>query len=798
MIKKKWEGNPTVHVRKISIRHQSSMLSNGMYSPKGIKIANLQEQEHIETRNLADTSGSGRHSCLSSNPVLSEPHLKPWLSSKAPSSEEEQAKFVPIISQNVDKVDNIQAKRFKSGIVDWGLLERLKYHQKCAVHWGTKRPKSIKNKSSPVLYTFNTYTQHTGRKARPQSERFGSFDHKAKQISVDDEQLDDSKRASTISPFVADSQKHYDACSDLKATCSELSLQMDFGSSVSTSNFLVLTSAGTYNTTEIQDTSLQHPQESQDYPHNQGLADCLCQLRQSNNIQNHLRDIAETRQNSFESYFDDTILMEGKSCKISIGHLVDDKVIDESPRLSNSCLFPCVSLIKASNTLRAETVISTEKSKHQIRNQKQISQNSLQQFLILAAKEERNSSVCQSNVSSKWMKRSASLKEGSSAFELRTADNTKEISSYKVRQSPLRMVFNSLLIPKNTVHLSGPISSSPSQSSFTYKNGTYLISKKTADTSNDESYRKQGFLHNGNHDAKIWKAILQISWKHGVPLFMFSSSDGGVLAATLTWQSGLHKLDFECAYSILCLHEIKKIDALANTGKRSNKQWLVSDVIGRMNVSRTKNHDPQNHYFTREFVLLGTEPTPSQGSDAFSLNSELAAIIVKVPEEMLESCDHSLPRISYFNDSPVSISHEEESSNSDLCNMVILLPSGIHGSSIDSKPPPLIQRWRSGGKCDCGGWDEGCSLTVLSNKFHGCSSSTLSNMGRLELFLQAGSQTNTHAFHMVSSEDGLYTVNFVTSISCVQAFAIGLATLHCWHPSIHSCEPKELLLQEKG
>ncbi|XP_074592134.1 uncharacterized protein LOC141847924 [Curcuma longa] len=765
MIKNKWEGNPTVHFRKTSTHHQSSMLSKGMYSPKGINTANLQEQGHVETRNLADTSGLGRHSRLGSSPVLSEPHLK----------------FMPIISQNVDKVDNIQAKAFKSGIVDWGLLERLKYHQKCVAHWGTKRPKSIKNKSSPVLYTFNTHTQHTGRKARSQSERFGSFDHKAKQITVDEhlDQLDDSKRASTISPFVADNQKHYDACSDLKATCSELSLQMDLGPSVSTSNFLILTSADTYNTTEI-------PQEFQDYPHNQGLADCLCQLHHSNNI--HIYVILSTRRNSFESYFDDTILMEGKSCKISICHLVDDKVIDESPRLSNSCLFPCVSLIKASDTLRAETVISTEKSKHQIRNQKQISQNSLQQFLILAAKEERNSSVFQSNVRPKWMKQSASIKEGSSAFELRTTDNNKEISSYKVRQSPLRMVSNSLLMPKNTVHLSGSISSSPARSSY------------------DESYRKQGLLHNGNHDAKIWKAILQISWKNGVPLFMFSSSDGGILAATVTRQSGLHKHDFECAYSIFCLHEIKNIDALANTGKRSNKQWLVSDVIGRMNVSRTKNHDPQKHYFTREFVLLGAEPTQSQGPDAFSLNSEIAAIIVKVPEEMLEeSCDHSLPHISYFNDSSVSVSHEErrlqgeqESSNSDLCNMVILLPSGIHGSSIDSKPPPLIQRWRSGGKCDCGGWDEGCSLTVLSNKFHGCTSSTLSNMGRLKLFLQAGSRTNTHAFHMVSSEDGLYTVNFATSISCAQAFAICLATLHCWHPSIHSCEPKELPLQDKG
>jgi len=29
---------------------------------------------------------------------------------------------------------------------------------------------------------------------------------------------------------------------------------------------------------------------------------------------------------------------------------------------------------------------------------------------------------------------------------------------------------------------------------------------------------------------------------------------------------------------------------------------------------------------------------------------------------------------------------------------------------------PLIERWRLGGRCDYGGWDMGCALTLLHNR----------------------------------------------------------------------------------
>ncbi|KAG6527392.1 hypothetical protein ZIOFF_009491 [Zingiber officinale] len=119
----------------------------------------------------------------------------------------------------------------------------------------------------------------------------------------------------------------------------------------------------------------------------------------------------------------------------------------------------------------------------------------------------------------------------------------------------------------------------------------------------------------------------------------------------------------------------------------------------------------------------------------------------------------------------VRLQGDRDSSNSDLCIMVIRLPSGIHDPSIDGKPPPMIQRWKPGGKCDRG--------TVQT--------STLGNSGRLKLFLQGGSRANAHhAFHMISS-----------FISCIQAFAICLAALHCWGPAIRSAALRKLSLPDK-
>lgn len=47
----------------------------------------------------------------------------------------------------------------------------------------------------------------------------------------------------------------------------------------------------------------------------------------------------------------------------------------------------------------------------------------------------------------------------------------------------------------------------------------------------------------------------------------------------------------------------------------------------------------------------------------------------------------------------------------------VVIPSGVHGGPVTSSggPSSLTERWKSGGLCDCGGWDVGCPITVLSD-----------------------------------------------------------------------------------
>jgi hypothetical protein len=46
-----------------------------------------------------------------------------------------------------------------------------------------------------------------------------------------------------------------------------------------------------------------------------------------------------------------------------------------------------------------------------------------------------------------------------------------------------------------------------------------------------------------------------------------------------------------------------------------------------------------------------------------------------------------------------------------------VVPRGYHGgaASNNSSPIGLIERWRSGGRCDCSGWDLGCPTRVRDN-----------------------------------------------------------------------------------
>ncbi|XP_074569057.1 uncharacterized protein LOC141825577 [Curcuma longa] len=109
----------------------------------------------------------------------------------------------------------------------------------------------------------------------------------------------------------------------------------------------------------------------------------------------------------------------------------------------------------------------------------------------------------------------------------------------------------------------------------------------------------------------------------------------------------------------------------------------------------------------------------------------------------------------------------------------VLLPAGLHGGPImkDSGPSSLIDRWKAGGHCDCGGWDVGCPLTVLKNHSV-CSKTELEeHCMPFELFIE-GRKKREPALKLMNVSKGIYVVNYEPTLSALQSFSIAVAFIH--------------------
>ncbi|EPS58844.1 hypothetical protein M569_15973 [Genlisea aurea] len=118
----------------------------------------------------------------------------------------------------------------------------------------------------------------------------------------------------------------------------------------------------------------------------------------------------------------------------------------------------------------------------------------------------------------------------------------------------------------------------------------------------------------------------------------------------------------------------------------------------------------------------------------------------------------------------------ERGESSSSTTMNVLIPAGVHGGTTMRRsgvrgPSSLIERWNSGGVCDCGGWDVGCPLTVLETPSAECLP--------IDLFTQ-GSRGDSPAFSMANVCDAAtYSIHFRPTLSYLQCFAIAAAVFHC-------------------
>ncbi|CAH9074889.1 unnamed protein product [Cuscuta europaea] len=235
------------------------------------------------------------------------------------------------------------------------------------------------------------------------------------------------------------------------------------------------------------------------------------------------------------------------------------------------------------------------------------------------------------------------------------------------------------------------------------------------------------------------QALFQVSMTSGVPLFKFAvENEGGeILVATMQ-----KKKKDSWIYSICNVCEMKRKD-------KSN--GYISSVIAQMKVSDDVPFSGCHSKTVREFVLFPAEEMKESGQPT----NELAAIIASGKEE-------------------------------DIRKLTVILPGGNHGlPGKGCEPSPLIERWKSGGSCDCGGWDLGCKLTVLAANrsevvTRGSFNSAIihSTPGRFELFHQGEDvEQKKPVFSFSAFKEGIFSVEYSSSLARLQAFSICIAIL---------------------
>ncbi|KAL2508351.1 uncharacterized protein Fot_31998 [Forsythia ovata] len=379
------------------------------------------------------------------------------------------------------------------------------------------------------------------------------------------------------------------------------------------------------------------------------------------------------------------------------------------------------------------------------------------------------------------------VKFGSEVTSTSTCDKSNDTS--RSRSSPLRRLLDPFLKPKAGIsdHFGNSLERDSSTTDRAIKSSTrrgespafHFVNVKL-----DLKGCKMIDINNPNNEktgSSTVQALLQVAVKNGLPLFTFAvDNNRDILAATVKTLSSRKNVN-QWMYTFFSVQEMKKKNGhWINQGGKDRNHGYIPNVIAQMRVSDVFSSEsfrqrPVIKSSTREFVLfsVGTRDVDHQTSDMLPID-ELAAIIVKFPGKI----DKRINRDAQ----PSGNSKDDEGNqylvpSEDLLSTTVVLPGGDHGLPGKGEPSPLIKRWKSGGSCDCGGWDMGCKIQVLANH-NQLSEKCSSSEGRFELFSQDEISEKKPVFSLSRFKDGIFSVEFNSSLKLLQAFSIGIAVFN--------------------
>lgn len=257
----------------------------------------------------------------------------------------------------------------------------------------------------------------------------------------------------------------------------------------------------------------------------------------------------------------------------------------------------------------------------------------------------------------------------SSLSESSSLDST--VAANRGRSSPLRRLLDPLIRPKSSHACRSPEPSSLKGSPLSSHHQKQILSDDQSSSSS----------RSGN--SSTVQALFRVTSKNDQPLFTFAvDKEQSITAATIRKQMVPEKEECGHKYTFFTVQEVqKKTGKWMNHSRKVQGQEYTSNIVAQMRVSGSVDN-----LLTREYALFASESQQRP--------NELAAMVIKFPK----ISDTTLG--DYFAE----------------VNTTVVLPSGIHSLPHKGGPSSLIQRWKSGGSCDCGGWDMGCNLRILTNQ----------------------------------------------------------------------------------
>ncbi|CAN0907643.1 hypothetical protein LINGRAHAP2_LOCUS24912 [Linum grandiflorum] len=394
--------------------------------------------------------------------------------------------------------------------------------------------------------------------------------------------------------------------------------------------------------------------------------------------------------------------------------------------------------------------------------------------------------------------------------------------SSKSRFVPIRKMFDPFMKSKSSRSPLSYVPENKANSRTAMRRNDMLRKSLLHDLSNSAQNLKDQNHSDVSCSAVYLHGCLKLRNKNKVPYFEFSLSSPEEVLVAKTWKlSNASKW----VYTFHSICSRKRSNASGRGTPDDNKDPMV---VGQMHVSSYLHSEVQDcalsdNSMVTEFVLYDiaharNSVSSSEGSpDVKAVNGgfpcldgldenrnacpktvsvaglqpdlEIAAIVIQIPFAKRESLKYKRGyksrrkvHLNLLNLSMTEQGAKQSPDRESSEKVKVVIPNGNHSMPSDAEsqgPSSLLDRWRFGGGCDCGGWDMACPLTVFGNPDIQCSGDEplVDKQQPLELLIQ-GTKERTPALMMRVVEEGEYAIDFHAKLSTLQAFSICVAMLH--------------------